>query len=255
MFREKLDEMSDEAFQSLAAMLKKRMDPALLRFGSEKISNFFAGVGSASRPVTDAAGRPFRWHDQLIVEKIPAGAAVLDLGCGHGDLLKTLMADKNVRGQGIELDPAAVSACVRRVVAVFQDDIYHGLSKFPDHCYDYVILEETIQTLDRPDQVMLDMLRVGRRGFISFPNFAFWQVRLDLAVRGRMPQTGWLPYNWYDTPNIHNLSIQDFLMWAEDEDINIVEGHVLANGEVRELRISDNLDAEEALLLVERHAG
>ena len=202
----------------------------------EEVTSRFYGCGSPLPPALE-------------------GCTVLDLGCGHGDLLKTLMAEKNVRGQGIELDPAAVSACVRRGVAVFQDDIYHGLSKFPDHCYDYVILEETIQTLDRPDQVMLDMLRVGRRGFISFPNFAFWQVRLDLAVRGRMPQTGWLPYNWYDTPNIHNLSIQDFLMWAEDEDINIVEGHVLANGEVRELRISDNLDAEEALLLVERHAG
>lgn len=244
--------MSDEAFQSLAGMLKKRMDPALLRYGAERIGNFFAHVGSASKPVTDTAGQPLRWQDNLIVDKITANASVLDLGCGHGDLLKRLMEQKNVKGQGIELEPDAVLECVRRGVAVFQSDILQGLTNFPEKSYDYVILEETLQTLARPDMVMKEMLRVGRRAFISFPNFAFWQVRLDLAVRGRMPRTGWLPHNWFDTPNIHNLSIQDFLLWAEEEKINIVEGYVLTEGEVRELRISDNLYAEEAMLIVEK---
>lgn len=253
LFREQLDEMSDESFQSLAGMLKKRMDPALIRFGAERIADFFAHVGSASRPVTDAGGQPLRWQDRLIMEKIEAGSAVLDLGCGQGGLLKRLMTEKGVKGQGIELEPAAVLECVRQGVAVLQDDIYDGLAQFPDNSYDCVILEETLQTLDRPDKVMTDMLRVGRQGFISFPNFAFWQVRLDLAVRGRMPRTGWLPYNWYDTPNIHNLSIQDFILWAEEEKINIVEGYVLIEGEVRELRISDNLYAEEAMLIVEKN--
>lgn len=252
MFRQKLEEMSDEAFQALAVMLKQRMDPALLNFGAKKITDFFAKVGNATRSTTNTTTSPIRWQDKVIIDAIAPKSSVLDLGCGNGALLKQLVAQKNVKGQGIELSAAAVLECVKRGVAVFQDDIYEGLQLFPDHSYDYVILEETLQTLERPDKVLLEMLRVGRRGFISFPNFAFWQVRLDLAVSGRMPRTGWLPYHWYDTPNIHNLSIQDFLIWAENEKINIVEGYVLADGGVRELRISDNMYAEEAILLVEK---
>lgn len=251
MLKKDLNKLSDDSFATLANLLKERTDPALLSFGAEKIVEFFSNVGSSSKPVTDEAGNPLRWQDSVIEQEIPVGSSVLDLGCGQGELLARLMDMKQIRGQGIELNPEAVLECVRRGVPVFQSDIDEGLNGFADDSFDYVVLEETLQTLHQPIEVLKSMLRVGRRCVVSFPNFGYWQVRMDLLVRGRMPQTGWLPYNWYDTPNIHCLSIQDFLGWTEVSGVNVVDGYVLNEGDVRKMQVSDNLYAEEALLIVE----
>lgn len=240
------------AIQELAALFEKKLDPALMNVASDKIINFLGSVGAGTKPITDEKGNALRWQDKVIEQEIPVGSSVLDLGCGNGELLARLMDMKELRGQGIELDPLAVMECVRSGVPVFQSDIIHGLEGFADGAFDYVVLEETLQTLVKPIDVLEDMLRVGRRGIVTFPNFAFWQVRLDLALRGRMPQTGWLPYNWYDTPNIHCLSIHDFLVWADENGVVVIDGFVLNEGIVRKYGVSDNLYAEEVLFIIEK---
>ena len=248
----KIEEIEKESFLELITLLQKQVDPALLNVASGSIIGFLGSVGSGSKPVTDAHGKALRWQDKVIEQEIPVGSSVLDLGCGNGELLASLRDMKEVHGQGIERELDAVMECVRAGVPVFQSDIVSGLASFADESFDYVVLEETLQTLMKPTKVLVEMLRVGRRGIVTFPNFGFWQVRLDLALRGRMPQTGWLPYNWYDTPNIHCLSIQDFLAWMHKEGIDLIEGYVLNEGKVRKLGISDNLYAEEVLMIVEK---
>lgn len=193
-----------------------------------------------------------RWQDRLIEAIVPDAAAVLDLGCGGGQLLHRLIEHKHVRGQGVELDPAAVNQCVARDVPVVQANLDEGLRGFADQSFDYVVLEETLQTLHRPVAVLAEMLRVGRRGIVSFPNFGHWQVRLDLAARGRMPISDRLPYRWHDTPNIHLFTLRDFLDWARQNRVRIVEAHALVNGAHRPLRPEDDLHAEEVLVVVEK---
>jgi len=188
----------------------------------------------------------------LIVRAIPRGASVLDLGCGSGELLATLMKRRAVRAQGIELDAHEVMRCIERGVPVFQCDVDQGLAGFADHAFDYVVLEETLQTLRRPMVVLREMLRVGRQSIVSFPNFAWWRVRLSLMMEGRMPETERLPYRWYETPNIHLFTLRDFLEWAEGEGVKILKGYACVNGTVRPLREEDNLEAEEALLFLRR---
>jgi methionine biosynthesis protein MetW len=243
----------DGMLRELARLLSIKTDPALLGVGSGKLGEFVARVGTSAPRLTGPDGKPLlRWQDELIEQRIPAGATVLDLGCGSGELLSELVERKRVHAQGVELDADAVFQCVARGVPVFQTDLDQGLKGFPSDGFDYVILEETLQTLRRPDEVLREMLRVGHHGIVSFPNFAYWRVRLDLGIRGRMPVTEWLPHRWYDTPNIHLFTLQDFLDWSAAEGVRIVEAHVLAEGQVRKLEAADNLYAEEALFVVER---
>lgn len=192
-----------------------------------------------------------RWQDKIISLEIPNGASVLDLGCGGGALLSRLSRLKNVHGQGIELDPDAAFECARRGVPVYQADIDEGLKQLPDACFDYVILEETLQTVRRPAAVLNEMLRIGRRGIVSFPNFAFHRLVDDLSRRGRMPVGGRLPYKWHETPNIHLFTIHDFLDWAAERGIKIIKAYAYVDGAVRELLETDNGNAEEALMIVE----
>ena len=182
---------------------------------------------------------------------MPEHAAVLDLGCGDGELLTRLMTRKAICAQGVELNQEAVIRCIERGVPVFHGNLDEGLAGFPDQSFDIVVLEETLQTLHHPLRVLEEMLRVGRRGIVSFPNFAHWRVRAALAAGGRMPVTGALPYRWHDTPNIHLLSIRDFLDWTRENRIRVLEGHVLAAEGVRPLRDNDNLMAEEALFVIQ----
>jgi methionine biosynthesis protein MetW len=246
-------EATTAAIREMMALLPSRMDPALVEAITGKAMEFLARVGSSAPRLAGPDGKPLlRWQDCLIEQHIPPGASVLDLGCGAGELLAQLMRAKRVRGQGIELDEDAVFECVARGVPVFQSDLDEGLKGFPDLSFDYVVLEETLQTLRRPVDVLQEMLRVGRRGIITFPNFAYWRVRLDLAIRGRMPVTEWLPYRWYDSPNIHLFTLQDLLDWTRQNGVRIIEGHVLAEGTVRPMHEADNLYAEEALMIIER---
>lgn len=230
--------------------LVNRLDPAMRRQGTELLDRYRRSLRRRG-----ARAPAERWQDRLIVREIPRGASVLDLGCGAGDLLAELMRRRRVRAQGVELDAAEVVRCVERGVPVFQSDLDQGLAGFPDGSFDYVVLEETLQTLHHPLRVLAEMLRVGRHGIVSFPNFAWWRVRLTLMLEGRMPETERLPYRWYDTPNIHLFTLRDFLDWASRERVSIVKGFAYEDGRTRPLREGDNLDAEEALLFLRRRPG
>lgn len=248
--KKKIQRESAEAVRGLAALLLQKTDPSLLGLGAEKLSEFMQHVGSSAPRETGSAGE--RWQDDIIAGTVAKGSAVLDLGCGEGQLLARLVKEKRIRGQGVELDAEAVFACAERGVPVFQADLDLGLQGFADRSFDYVILEETLQTLHRPVEILKEMLRVGRKGIVSFPNFGYWRVRLDLATRGRMPVSERLPHRWYDTPNIHLFTLQDFLDLAAREKIAVVSGSALCEGAVRELSADDNLHAEEVLLVLEK---
>ena len=203
-----------------------------------------------ARPATGDASA--RWQEEIISREIPAGASVLDLGCGDGSLLERLIRERNVRGQGVEIDPDQVYSCVDRGVPVIQADLGKGLPWCPDKSFDVVVLEETLQTLQNPREVLEEMLRVGKRGIVSFPNFAHFRVVVDLVARGRMPVTERLPFHWYESANIHLLTLRDLLDWASGSGVRIVSGYVLVDGAPRELRPDDDLLAEEVLVVVER---
>lgn len=203
-----------------------------------------------------AGGNPgdisHHWQDPIIEDLVPDGGSVLDLGCGDGKLLSRLMDAKHVCAQGVELDQEAVLCCIGRGVPVFHGDLDDGLRGFPDRSIDVVILEETLQTLRRPIRVLDEMLRVGHRSVVSFPNFAHWRVRKAFGAGGRMPVTPALPNLWHNTPNIHLCSIRDFVDWAVSAEVHILHAYVLADGLARVLREGDNLTATEALFVLER---
>lgn len=207
----------------------------------------------AGEPVPPhAPAGPGRWQDDVIVAGIAPHSTVLDLGCGNGTLLRRLMDERQVRGQGIELGHEQVAECIARGVPVIQQDIDAGLQAVPSDGFDVVVLEETLQTLHRPIQVLNAMLRVGRVGIVSFPNFGHWRVRLDLLTRGRMPITSRLDHQWHDTPNIHHLSLADFLDWAEANRVTIDRGYALSEGDVHNLSDESPITASEVLLFVRR---
>ena len=146
----------------------------------------------------------------IITEMIEENKNVLDLGCGNGTLLKMLKDKKNVQGKGIEINQDKVIECMEKGLSVIQGDIDEGLREFTDKKYDYVILNQTLQATEKPDYVIDEMLRVGKKVVVSFPNFAYWRVRFFLFFRGRMPKSKVLPFEWYNTPNIHLLTVNDF---------------------------------------------
>lgn len=224
-----------------------KVDPALQANVLGRMEEFFHRLGGGDRPQPEVA----RWEDDIIEHEIADGSSVLDLGCGDGTLLRRLIDTRHVRGQGVEVDPKNVARCVAIGAPVFQVDVEEGLRGLGEDCFDYVILEETLQTLTRPVETLREMLRVGRRGIVSFPNFGYWRVRLDLMVRGRMPKTEWLPFQWYDTPNIHIFTLQDFLDRVAEEGITVEKGFVLREGVVDTLDPEgDNLAAEEVLMVL-----
>ncbi|KPL69321.1 SAM-dependent methyltransferase [Erythrobacter sp. SG61-1L] len=147
---------------------------------------------------------------EMIARHIPAGARVLDVGCGDGTLMAALRDGRGVDARGLELSPEKVELCVSKGLSAIQGDANRDLAEYPDGAFDYAILSQTLQTSERPDQMLDQLLRVGRQAFVSFPNFAYWRMRLSLLVNGRMPVTPHLPVSWYETENIHHLTIADF---------------------------------------------
>lgn len=145
----------------------------------------------------------------IIADAVPATARVLDVGCGDGELMAALQG-KGVDARGLEIDPDNVTAAIARGQSVVQGDANRDLADYPDDAFDYAILSQTLQTTERPDKVVDELLRIAPRAFVSFPNFAHWRVRLALLWNGRMPVTRLLPVAWYETPNIHHVTVSDF---------------------------------------------
>jgi methionine biosynthesis protein MetW len=164
-----------------------------------------------------------------IAQWIRRDARVLDLGCGDGSLLRYLKEARGVSGYGIEIDDAKLLACVKNGVNVLQIDLESGLSDFESGSFDYVILSQTLQAVRHTERIMRDMLRVGREVIVTFPNFGYWRHRLQV-LGGHMPVSGELPYEWYDTPNIHLFTIGDFEDFCAAHGVRILERRVMDEG-------------------------
>ena len=176
---------------------------------------------------------------RAILEWIRPGASVLDLGCGDGELLALLVNEKRVRAQGIEIDEQAIYQCVAKGLSVFHEDIDNGLSDYADQLFDYVILNQSFQQVKKPDIVLREALRVGKEVIVGLPNFAHYRARLQIFFRGRTPVTPSLPYEWHDTPNLHFLSISDFIGYCRQRNIRIEKAAFI--GKKRRIRILPNL--------------
>ena len=185
----------------------------------------------------------------LIARNVRTGAHVLDVGCGDGALMAALRDTAQADVRGLELNPSNVGAAVARGLAVVQGDADTDLSYYPDQSFDYAILSQTLQTTRRPDKVVGELLRIGRQAFVSFPNFAHWRGRLSLLLGGRMPVTKLLPERWYDTPNIHHLTIDDFRALVKDKGWTIDEQWFLNKGDETS-SANANLFAEHAVFLL-----
>jgi len=190
-----------------------------------------------------------------IVEQIVPGARVLDLGCGDGELLCELMAHKAVTGLGMDIDLEHVISVLRKGMDVFQCDLDAGLSVIPDRSYDYAVLSQTLQVVRKPRLVLNEMLRVAREGIVSFPNFGNWRYRLRLGLKGRMPVSGTLPFEWYDTPNIHLSTLKDFCSLCRMDHIRIVDTVCIPRGwgDAALLRLGRrNLGSDRVLIRITR---
>ncbi len=164
-----------------------------------------------------------------IADWVRPGARVLDLGCGDGTLLRYLWRERNASGYGVEIDDAGVLACVKNGVNVIQSDLESGLSDFEDRAFDYVILSQTLQAVRHSERIVREMLRVGREGIVTFPNFGYWKNRLQV-LGGKMPVSDDLPFQWHDTPNIHLCTITDFEDFCGARGVRILQRTVITNG-------------------------
>ncbi len=187
----------------------------------------------------------------IIAANVARGARVLDIGCGDGALMAALRDGKQADARGMELDPHGVAECVARGLSVMQGDADTDLADYPDAAFDYAILSQTLQTTKRPDQVLDELLRVGRKAFVSFPNFAHWKVRLSLLWNGRMPVTRLLPIAWYETPNIHHVTVRDFRELVAEKDYRI-EGQWFLSGDSEIGLAAATWRAEHAVFLLSR---
>lgn len=199
-----------------------------------------------------AAGGALRPDLAVISEWIEPGSRILDLGCGDGALLHHLARTRGVRGYGLEIDPAKLAACIARGVNVVQADVDDGLKDFGTDSFDYVVLTQTLQALVRPDLALTEILRVGRRAIVTFPNFGHWRVRAQM-LRGRMPLTPALPDSWYDSPNIHLCTVSDFEDLCRRRNWAWLRRSLLDRSHQHgaRIRLMPNLMAELALYMLE----
>ena len=201
------------------------------------------GMGSQSMP-----SKGISLEYGAILEWVKEGSSVLDLGCGNGELLSLLVGSKNVKAQGIEIDEQAIYQCVAKGLSVFHEDIDNGLPEYGDKTFDYVILHQSFQQVKKPDVVVKEALRVGREVIIGFPNFAHYSARLQIFFTGRAPITPSLPYEWHDTPNLHFLSISDFVEYCRKKSIKLNETAFF--GKHKRVRIFPNLFGLTGIFLI-----
>ncbi len=191
---------------------------------------------------------------QIIADMVEPESRVLDVGCGDGILLDHLVNFKGVDGRGIEIGTKGVHNCVSHGLSVVQGDADEDLKDYPDNAFDYVVLSQTLQAMREPKDTLEHMLRIGRHAIISFPNFGHWRVRWSVGVNGRMPVSKNLPYEWWETPNIHFCTIKDFVILCKGMGITILRSHALsADGTQRRIGsflFSSNLMGEQAVFLL-----
>lgn len=189
----------------------------------------------------------------IITDMIEQGAKVLDLGCGNGNLLAKLIEEKAVNGLGIEINQDKAISALGKGLSVIQGDIDQGLKSFADNEYDWIILNQTLQSTEKPDFVIDEMLRVAKKAVVSFPNFAYWRVRFYLFFTGHMPKSKVLPFDWYNTPNIHLLTVNDFYEFCAKRDIKILKSIYMTNANVKKnflMRLLSNFFAEEVIFVI-----
>ncbi len=191
---------------------------------------------------------------KLITKLVPEGSKILDLGCGDGYLFKKLVVEKKVRGIGIEIDEDAAISAIEKGLPIIQGDIDKGLKQFADKSFDYAILNQTVQSTDKPDYVIEEMLRTSKNAIVAFPNFGYWRVRFYLFFKGKMPKSRALPYEWYNTPNIHLNTVNDFFEFCKKRDIKILEAVYLAKNRARKriLKPLANFFSEEAIFVISK---
>jgi methionine biosynthesis protein MetW len=185
-----------------------------------------------------------------MAEWIEPGSRVLDLGCGDGELLEHLKLKKGCWVQGVDIDEANLLACLGRGIPVIQRDLNQALDGFPEQGYDYIILSQTIHQVKHPERLVREMLRIGRLGIVSFPNFGYWRLRLSLLVGGRMPKNDLLPFEWYETPNIHTLTDADFEDFCRNEKLKILKRFYLAGDRYHEDLLFPNWSSEGSVALI-----
>lgn len=209
-----------------------------------------------ARKESEARRDAIRVDLQLIADMVEPESRVLDVGCGDGELLDYLVHFKQVDGRGIELSTSGVNACVSAGLPVIQGDAETDLDDYPAAAFDYVLLSQTLQATMAPKQVLENMLRIGKRAIVSFPNFAHWRCRVGLALQGRMPVNESLPDQWYDTPNIHFCTIKDFILLCDEMNITIERSISLdSTGRARGIgsgMFFANLMGEQAVFLLHR---
>jgi methionine biosynthesis protein MetW len=189
-----------------------------------------------------------RLEYQVIMDLIPVGSSVLDLGCGDGNLLNLLTTQKSVKGSGIEIDAKAVRQCAALGLSVFQQDIESGLSDFGDKTFDYIILNQSLQQVIKIEEVLKESLRVGGKVIVGFPNFVYYKARLQLFFGGRTPVTPSLPNMWYDTPNLHFLSITDFIDYCRSHSLEIEKAIYLDKNRI--IKFMPNIFAQTGIFLI-----
>ena len=190
----------------------------------------------------------FSYHE--IAQLIPKKSRVLDLGCGNGELLELLINQKEIVGRGIDKDEQMIIECIGKGLSVFQGDLEEGLVEHEDHSYDYVILNQTLQMIHNPVFLLNEMLRVGNRVVVNFPNFGFFINRIQLGIQGKMPVNKNIPYEWYNTPNIHFCTRKDFMVLCNQLGINIIDEIAIHRG--RRVRIGKSLFSSLICVVLEK---